>query len=419
MGCDTILLLGNYCEWIGVEEILLYFSLGFDHRIMGPTGAGKSSFIESLGLKDSSKISSNGLNGYTQTIATYKINNVTQDGRTIYLVDSPGFADTKISELSIVSMLQKWIKDNDRVFSRLLFLTPITHVRLPGSQRHVLKTFQAITGIETAKNIKIVTTMWDCIWGEQAVERAERTYDQFQNDIWKSFIEEGSQIARFLNTEESALSILDIAFGHGAGRTLSIERNYETIHENPYAPNLFTDLQDRIQNLKSDIANHHVDLAYAEEIRDEELKSVIFPRLLEAQEDLARFQKEFDDSGLNGLVASPLPQPEVAHTTGYFESTQPVVASDPSSDPVSESAPPQDVVLTSIPSSCPGADAQQGNTPAHDHPYLTTSPLALQEFPDAPIQQPQSVTPRSPGRLSRVFKSMKCWGDAVGEHQDS
>ncbi|KAF9037268.1 hypothetical protein BJ165DRAFT_1375564, partial [Panaeolus papilionaceus] len=180
---------------------------------MGPTGAGKSSFIEALGLKGSTKISSNGLDGCTQAVSTYKLIHVTDsDGDPIYLVDSPGFADTKISEMAIVSMLQKWMNENGIIFHHILYLTPISSTRLPGTQRQVLKTFNALTGVKAADNVTIVTTMWDNIWGEHATKRAEDNYQQLQNDIWKDFIDEGAQMTQFHNTRKSALSILDQVF---------------------------------------------------------------------------------------------------------------------------------------------------------------------------------------------------------------
>lgn len=60
-----------------------------------------------------SKISSTILEGFTQTVLSYKSHNISNnEGFPIYIVDTPGLADTKISEVAIVSMLQKWIKDN-------------------------------------------------------------------------------------------------------------------------------------------------------------------------------------------------------------------------------------------------------------------------------------------------------------------
>ncbi|KAF9034624.1 hypothetical protein BJ165DRAFT_1563356, partial [Panaeolus papilionaceus] len=115
------------------------------------------------GLKGSSKISSNGLDGYTQAVSTYKLDNVTLYDNEIYLVDSPGFADTKISEMAIVAMVQNWMRAHGVLFNCILYLTRITDYRLPGSQRQVLRTFHALTGVKIATNVTIVTTMWDNI----------------------------------------------------------------------------------------------------------------------------------------------------------------------------------------------------------------------------------------------------------------
>ncbi|KAF9043447.1 hypothetical protein BJ165DRAFT_1612470 [Panaeolus papilionaceus] len=278
---------------------------------MGPTGAGKSSFIEALGLKGSSKISSNGLDGYTQAIYTYKLKNVTWIGNPIYLVDPPGFADTKISEMAIVSMLQKWMKhNNDAYFNRILYLTPITSTRLSGTQRQVLKTFHALTGVKTAEAVTIVTTMWDNIWGENATKRAEDNYQQLQNDIWKDFIDKGAQMTQYHNTQTSALSILDQAFASNTPNLFSIEDHQKIIKGSPFEANLITDLQDRIQNLQSHIPTLHDELAHAKAEGDKLLLSTLHPRLQEAKEDLAQSKRSLtiqDSCLLLPILLPPLP----------------------------------------------------------------------------------------------------------------
>ncbi|KAF9037954.1 hypothetical protein BJ165DRAFT_1531860 [Panaeolus papilionaceus] len=285
--------------------------------IMGPTGSGKSSFIEVLGLKGSSKISSNGLDGCTQTISAYHLNNVTRDGDVIYLVDSPGFADSKISEMSIVTMLQRWIKDNG-VFDYIFYFTPITSIRLPGSHRQVLKTFQGLTGVTAASNITIVTTMWDNIWGERPATRAEKTYEQLRDNIWKDFIEAGAQITKFYNTEESALSVIDDALRQGIGNYFSIESHRDNIKSSPFVNNLLTDLQNRIQNLHSHIPTLTDELGHAELQGDDLLVLTLRPRLQEAKTDLARFKKELQEYGL-----LPSPSPSIS-SPAEFSEVQPV-----------------------------------------------------------------------------------------------
>ncbi|KAF9032184.1 hypothetical protein BJ165DRAFT_1616381 [Panaeolus papilionaceus] len=81
--------------------------------LLGPTGSGKSTFIESLAPNTSLGLSSNRLEGFTQSVAIYRIVNIkSKRGNPIYLVDVPGFADTKISSMGIVSMLRKMIQTN-------------------------------------------------------------------------------------------------------------------------------------------------------------------------------------------------------------------------------------------------------------------------------------------------------------------
>ncbi|KAF9037203.1 P-loop containing nucleoside triphosphate hydrolase protein [Panaeolus papilionaceus] len=156
--------------------------------ILGPTGAGKSTFIEALDSNKSLKISSNQLEGFTQSISLYRLDNMRRkdSGRSIYLLDVPGFADTKISEMKIVSMLKDWMKEVvlDNIY-RVLYFTPVNNPRLPGSHRQVLRTFQALTGVETGKSIAIITTMWDCVWSETGRKRAESNFNQLQDEIWK------------------------------------------------------------------------------------------------------------------------------------------------------------------------------------------------------------------------------------------
>ncbi|KAF9030165.1 P-loop containing nucleoside triphosphate hydrolase protein, partial [Panaeolus papilionaceus] len=161
-------------------------------RILGPTGTGKSTFIEALASNASLGISSNRLEGFTQSISAYQLINVQKNsGRPIYLVDVPGFSDTKISEMKILSMLKDWrAKSGDHVcrlhyFCRILYFMPINSPRLSGSQREVLRIFQALTGIKAARGITVVTTMWDCLGSETAKQRANSNFDQLQKDVWK------------------------------------------------------------------------------------------------------------------------------------------------------------------------------------------------------------------------------------------
>ncbi|KAF9041675.1 hypothetical protein BJ165DRAFT_1490294 [Panaeolus papilionaceus] len=87
------------------------------YLIMGPTGAGKSSFIEALaGESCNFLISKDQLSGYTQHVTDYALINVTtSSGNPIHIIDTPGFADTNISELEVITMINEWISKKGQV----------------------------------------------------------------------------------------------------------------------------------------------------------------------------------------------------------------------------------------------------------------------------------------------------------------
>ncbi|KAF9033830.1 hypothetical protein BJ165DRAFT_1598679 [Panaeolus papilionaceus] len=78
----------------------------FIYLLWGPTGAGKSCFIQALaGDSQDLGISKDQLAGVTQTAAAYKVVNVLlqdeEKDRPIYVIDTPGFSDPQISSLGV------------------------------------------------------------------------------------------------------------------------------------------------------------------------------------------------------------------------------------------------------------------------------------------------------------------------------
>ncbi|KAF9042462.1 P-loop containing nucleoside triphosphate hydrolase protein, partial [Panaeolus papilionaceus] len=160
------------------------------HSILGPTGAGKSSFIESLaGEGQSLGISKDQLAGFTQEVTAYEVKNAMvqwdEYTRPLYLIDAPGFSDSKISELEIITKVKQWMKDQGvRAIRGVLYLSPITDTRAPGSKRRTIKMIQLLLHNNAFKHVNIVTTMWDRLSNPQAKKRAETNFAQLQDDIW-------------------------------------------------------------------------------------------------------------------------------------------------------------------------------------------------------------------------------------------
>ncbi|KAF9032245.1 hypothetical protein BJ165DRAFT_1410933 [Panaeolus papilionaceus] len=275
---------------------------------------------KSLAPNPSLGISSNKLEGFTQSVNIYRIVNIRYGNEhPIYLVDVPGFADTKISSMGIVSMLRKMIQTNGNPWFYILYFTPIHNPRLPGSQRQVLRTFKALTGPEPGGNTTIVSTMWDLVWGESASRRAESNFIQLQNEIWKNSSSSRSSMVRFQNTQESALTILDGAlrqFGYGKVYTLN-DSTSQPLRQTPFASNLYDDLQTQIQ--------------------DEQLIATLIPQLEETQGLLVKFEKELEEFG---------PAPDTPPTPEPSESIPVLVA--PTPNPIMQKKGPFRRVIDSV-----------------------------------------------------------------------
>ncbi|KAF9042405.1 hypothetical protein BJ165DRAFT_1372510 [Panaeolus papilionaceus] len=159
--------------------------------ILGPTGAGKSSFIEALaGEGQSLGISKDQLAGFTQDVTAYEVKNAKVISNyfpeTIYIIDAPGFSDSKISELEIITKVKQWMRDQGvRVINGVLYLSPITDTRVPGSKRRTIKMIQSLLFDDAFERVNIVTTMWDRVNNPQAEQRAEANFAQLRDEIWK------------------------------------------------------------------------------------------------------------------------------------------------------------------------------------------------------------------------------------------
>ncbi|KAF9051287.1 hypothetical protein BJ165DRAFT_1447820 [Panaeolus papilionaceus] len=88
--------------------------LPFCIMIMGPTGSGKSTVL--AGKDQSLGISKDQLAGFTQDVTAYEVVNTeilypSGARYPVWLIDSPGFSDSKISELEVIRKAKAWLMD--------------------------------------------------------------------------------------------------------------------------------------------------------------------------------------------------------------------------------------------------------------------------------------------------------------------
>ncbi|KAF9033816.1 hypothetical protein BJ165DRAFT_1410185 [Panaeolus papilionaceus] len=272
------------------------------YLVMGPTGAGKSSalrpclkFIEAVaGQSKSLSISSNQLAGFTQSVTRYRLDDVAfqlwDNKYPIDLIDTPGFADSKISEMEIIQMVRTWLKDNGIEFVQgVLYMTPINETRLPGTKRRTIEMLKALLAPSNElRTIIFVTTMWDTLHNEQTRLRGESNFVQLKDEILKEFVANKAKVACFTNTRLSGLKTLDSIYS--GSRTLSDSDAFRS-------PFLYQDLYARIENTLQEKRSILFDLSQPDVMTNDELRTILEKRLNETNETLSKFIRQFVEFG--------------------------------------------------------------------------------------------------------------------------
>jgi len=174
--------------------------------LMGPTGSGKSSFINMATGKEGGV--GHALESCTQGIHVLRYRNEESDIN-IVLVDTPGFDDTYKSDVEILSEVAGWLKktyENKVMVAGILYLHRISDNRMAGTPLKNLQVFQELCGKNALKNIVLVTTMWDDV--EESTGAARE--DELTKEYWNDMIRLGSRTARYHNTVNSAWDILKV-----------------------------------------------------------------------------------------------------------------------------------------------------------------------------------------------------------------
>ncbi|KAI9703440.1 MAG: hypothetical protein M1820_005913 [Bogoriella megaspora] len=175
--------------------------------VMGQTGSGKSSLIRKITGREDVSVG-HALKSETQSVQAYSI---TVEGRLLTLVDTPGFDDTLRLDVDVLRDVASWMAEryqSGTLLSGIIYLFPITSVRMSGSSITGLDVFAKLVGIDSFQNISLVTTMWDLLPDQSVGYARER---DLKENFWRPFIEKGSITARSFGDRQSALNVISRA----------------------------------------------------------------------------------------------------------------------------------------------------------------------------------------------------------------
>ncbi|KAK7695012.1 hypothetical protein QCA50_002200 [Cerrena zonata] len=173
--------------------------------VMGGTGTGKSTFVN---LASGSNLQV-GFNLESCTSETQLSQPFVVDGRTVVLIDTPGFDDTFKTEADVLHSIADFLAamyQNEQKLSGVIFLHRISDNRIGGLARKNFRLFRSICGDDALKHTIIATTMW----GEVSAELGERRESELstKDQYFKPAFDEGAKLVRHDNTLESAHGIV-------------------------------------------------------------------------------------------------------------------------------------------------------------------------------------------------------------------
>lgn len=187
---------------------------------MGLTGVGKSTFISYF---SDTAIVGKGLRSCKlfhlprrtiklltcQGTPTISIHTASIDGKTVYLVDTPGFDDKDRTDVGILGEIASWLKtayNADIKLAGVVYLHRILDNRVSGTAAQNIELFKEICGKKGLASVVLATTMWDITPLDLAEEREKELITE--EAFWGRLIEHGCAVMRQNKKRESAAQII-------------------------------------------------------------------------------------------------------------------------------------------------------------------------------------------------------------------
>ncbi|KAL4064014.1 P-loop containing nucleoside triphosphate hydrolase protein [Scleroderma yunnanense] len=192
--------------------------------VMGPTGAGKSSFLQNLDPPQLCTEFKVGHGVESETSQVRPVNWVAKNGTKVELVDTPGFDDSRagITDAEVLRMIadfltNEWFKWKSSRLTGLVYVHRISDTRVGGSSQRNLRMFRKLCGNDSMKNVVIVTTMWDKVTPEEGEQREQEL--RSSDNVFKPLLDNGAVMMRHDRTPKSAADIINYLLGKSATTT--------------------------------------------------------------------------------------------------------------------------------------------------------------------------------------------------------
>ncbi|KAF8884207.1 P-loop containing nucleoside triphosphate hydrolase protein [Gymnopilus junonius] len=269
---------------------------------MGPTGAGKSTFINSLIGQQRMTVGTT-LKSQTSDLADALLDMRRYPGTfggkyQIVVVDTPGFDDTAKSDVLILKKIAEWLEKSymkdGAILGGVIYLHDVSLDRFTGTAQRNLDMFQALCGQGALSKVILGTTKW----GRISDRRAQAHEDELKRDHWKTLIAEGAKVRSFKhrNDTESAWRFIDIVVALVKKEDLNevyLQIQRELGDEKKLIPE--TDAGKALRATLKEILDMEKQVAGLERNMAEGGDDRAQAKLLEAEEQINRLLKQIDD----------------------------------------------------------------------------------------------------------------------------
>ncbi|KAH7924247.1 hypothetical protein BV22DRAFT_1035305 [Leucogyrophana mollusca] len=217
-------------------------------------------------------------------------------GRSVVLIDTPGFDDTTKSDTDVLKMIAAHLVtrySQGVKLSGVIYMQRISDFKMGGASRRDFQMFQELCGEESYQNVVICTNMWNSVNKDDAEAREEelRSKDIF----FKPILDKGAQLHRHDNSLESAQTILRGLIA----KSLTVLRiqhelvdEWKDITQSAAFAELNRELMDQAERHRQELNTLWVEMEAAAQAQDEETRIELQEEAEQMEAELLRVQTE-------------------------------------------------------------------------------------------------------------------------------
>ncbi|PVF99677.1 hypothetical protein CPB86DRAFT_675266, partial [Serendipita vermifera] len=175
--------------------------------VMGPTGSGKSTFVNLASGSNDQPIG-NGLRSCTKEVTPSKP--FVCLGTRVTLLDTPGFDDTNTTDFDILEKIATYMSEiykDRKLLDGILYFHNIANVRMGGAAVRNLRLFENLCGPDPLKSVMMVTNMWDTLTDINIGEDREKELKE-DPEFFGRVLQGGATLRRHTGTVQSSYQML-------------------------------------------------------------------------------------------------------------------------------------------------------------------------------------------------------------------